>query len=108
MNCSVYRKKLGISQRELGILTGATIGAVLSWEKGKFRPKGEKKAALVALRKLKKREVKKLLAEKAEESKKGKAEKKPARKNLSRKKVAPKEKAVAKRQKAPPRRAKKG
>ena len=105
---SRLRKKLGISQRELGILTGATIGAVLSWEKGKFRPKGEKKAALVALRKLKKREVKKLLAEKAEESKKGKAERKPARKNLSRKKVASKEKAAAKRPMPPAKGTKKG
>ena len=42
------RKKLGISQREMGVLVGATTGAVLSWEKGKFRPQGEKKAALVA------------------------------------------------------------
>jgi DNA-binding transcriptional regulator YiaG len=60
------RAKLGISQRELGILTGATIGAVLSWEKGKFKPKGEKKATLVALRKLRKRDVRKILTEKAE------------------------------------------
>ena len=59
------REKLGISQRELGILVGATIGAVLSWEKGKFKPQGEKKAALVALRKVKKRDVKKVLAEMA-------------------------------------------
>jgi DNA-binding transcriptional regulator YiaG len=59
------RNKLGISMRELGILTGSSLGAVLSWEKGKFRPKGEKKAALVALRKLRKRGVRKLLAEKA-------------------------------------------
>ena len=59
------RKKLGISQRELGILTDVTTGAVLSWEKGKFKPKGEKKAALVALRKLRKRDVRKMLAEKA-------------------------------------------
>jgi len=66
------RMKLGISQRELGILVGATIGAVLSWEKGKFKPRGEKKAALVALRKVRKRDVKKMLAEKGE----GKGEKK--------------------------------
>lgn len=58
------RKKKGISQRELGILTGATTGAVLSWEKGKFKPKGDKKTALVALRKLNKRDLKKMLAEK--------------------------------------------
>jgi DNA-binding transcriptional regulator YiaG len=59
------RRKLGISQRELGVLVGATTGAVLSWEKGKFKPRGDKKAALVALRKLRRREVRKLLAEKA-------------------------------------------
>ena len=57
------RKKLGISMRELGILTGTSLGAILSWEKGKFKPRGEKKAVLVGLRKLRKREVKKLLAE---------------------------------------------
>jgi DNA-binding transcriptional regulator YiaG len=61
------RNKLGISQRELGILVGSTTGAVLSWEKGKFKPQGEKKAALVALRKVRKRDVKKMLAEMAGE-----------------------------------------
>jgi len=71
------RKKKGISQRELGILTGATTGAVLLWEKGKFKPTGDKKAALVALRKVTKRDVKKMLAEKAEKVKppKGKGKK---------------------------------
>ena len=59
------RKKLGISMRELGVLIGSSLGAVLSWEKGKFKPRGEKKAALVALRTLRKREVRKLLTEKA-------------------------------------------
>ena len=65
------REKFGISQRELGDLVGATPGAVLSWEKGKFKPKEEKKAALVALRKVRKRDVKEMLAEKSE----GKGEK---------------------------------
>lgn len=60
------RWKLGISMRELGILTDTSPGAILSWEKGKFKPKGEKKVALVALRRLRKREVRKLLAEKGE------------------------------------------
>jgi DNA-binding transcriptional regulator YiaG len=64
------RMKLGISQRELGVLVGATTGAVLSWEKGKFKPKGEKKAALVALRKVRKRDVKAMLAGKAGEKNK--------------------------------------
>ncbi len=58
------REKKGLSQRELGLITGATTGAVLSWEKGKFKPQGNKKAALVALRKVSKRDLKKMLAEK--------------------------------------------
>jgi DNA-binding transcriptional regulator YiaG len=94
------RKKLGISQRELGILIGASIGAVLSWEKGKFRPMGEKKAALVAVRKLKKREVKKLLAQKAEESEKSKAGKKPAKKPRPKKILPRKAKPTARQRKS--------
>jgi transcriptional regulator with XRE-family HTH domain len=66
------REKLGVSQRELGVLVGATTGAVLSWEKGKFKPNGEKKTVLVALRRVKKRDVKKMLAEKAGEKDKKK------------------------------------
>jgi DNA-binding transcriptional regulator YiaG len=69
------RKKLGLSQRELGVLVGATLGAVASWEKGKFKPRGEKKAALVALRKVGKRDVKKMLMEKAGPKMKGKISK---------------------------------
>jgi DNA-binding transcriptional regulator YiaG len=105
---SSLRRKLGMSQRELGILTGASLGAVLSWEKGKFKPKADKKAALVALRKLKKREVKKLLAQKAEETKKGKSESKPARKRPSKKRVGRTEKPTAKQRKPPAKRLKKG
>jgi DNA-binding transcriptional regulator YiaG len=63
------RKKLGISMRELGVLVGATTGAVLSWEKGKFKPQGEKKAALVALRKVRKRDVRNMLEEKTGKNK---------------------------------------
>ena len=69
------RKRLGISMRELGVLVGATTGAVLSWEKGKFKPQGEKKAALVALRKMRKRDVRKMLTEKEEPKAKAKREK---------------------------------
>src|SRR5512135_3680412 len=46
------RKNLGISQKELAILAGVTVGAAHLWEIGKFRPKDEKKAVMVALRKL--------------------------------------------------------
>ena len=58
------RKHLGISQKELAILAGVTVGAAHLWEMGKFKPKDEKKAAMVALRKLGRREVRKLLEEK--------------------------------------------
>lgn len=56
------RQRLGISQKQLALLAKVSIGAVGSWEKGKFEPKGDKKAVLLGLRKLKKRGVKKLLA----------------------------------------------
>ena len=63
------RKKLGLSQRELATLAGVTIGAIGLWEKGKFRPAMNKKAILVGLRKLGKRDVRKLLATRAGEAK---------------------------------------
>jgi DNA-binding transcriptional regulator YiaG len=55
---------LGISQKELAVLSGVTVGAVHLWEKGKFKPKDEKKAVMVALRKLGRGGVRKLLKEK--------------------------------------------
>ena len=58
------RKNLGISQKELAILTGVTVGAAHQWEIGKFKPKDEKKSVMVGLRKLGRREVRKLLEEK--------------------------------------------
>jgi DNA-binding transcriptional regulator YiaG len=58
------RKQLGISQKELAILVGVSLGAANQWEIGKFKPKEDKKRALVALRKLGRREVRKLLEDK--------------------------------------------
>jgi len=58
------RKKLRITQKELAVLSGVTVGAVHQWEVGKFQPKTVKKARLAALRKLTRSEVKKLLEEK--------------------------------------------
>ena len=81
------RKKLGISQRKFGILMGASLGAVQSWEKGKFKPQGEKKAALVAMRKLRKRDVRKMLAEKAVAKEKRPIPKK-RKVNIKRRKIA--------------------
>ena len=46
------RRHLGISQKELAILAGVSLGAAHQWETGKFKPKDEKKRVLVALRKL--------------------------------------------------------
>jgi len=57
------RKHLGISQKELATLAGVTVGAVALWESGKFKPKDEKRGVIVALRKLGRREVRKLLEE---------------------------------------------
>ena len=59
------RGHLGITQRELAILTGVTVGAVHHWESGQFKPSMKKKAVMVALRKLGRREVRKLLEEKS-------------------------------------------
>jgi DNA-binding transcriptional regulator YiaG len=66
------RKKLGITQKELAILVGVTVGAAHQWEVGKFTPKPEKKVALVALRKLGRGEVKKLLQGRTSGTAKGK------------------------------------
>jgi len=63
------RKKLGISQKNLAFLAGVSLSAVASWEKGKFHPNLNKKATLVAIRKLRKREMKKILASKRIETK---------------------------------------
>ncbi len=57
----VLRKNLGISQKELAVLTGVTVGAAHLWEKGKFRPQEDKMAVLVGLRKMGKAGVRKLL-----------------------------------------------
>lgn len=75
------RLKKSLSQKELGMLVGVSLGTVVLWEKGKITPKAERKGALIALRKLKKREIKRILAEKkAAEPKKAKVKPRPIRK----------------------------
>ncbi len=91
------RKRLGVSQRELAILAGVSTGAVASWEKGKSKPKLEKKSVLVALRKAGKREIKKILAGKAGMEPKKAAKPKPRRRKAAKVAVAVKKaKAVKK------------
>lgn len=65
------RRRLGLSQRSLARLVGVTPLAVYQWENGVFKPKKEKKEILVALRKLGRRDARKLLEEiKSSEEKK--------------------------------------
>jgi len=68
------RRRLGLSQRDLARLAGVTPLAVYQWESGAFKPKKEKKSMLVALRKLGRRDAKKLL----EEIKSGEKKKAPS------------------------------
>jgi DNA-binding transcriptional regulator YiaG len=80
------RKRLGITQRELATLSGVTVGAIFQWEKGMFDPRDDKKAVLVALRKLGRRQIKMLLEEKGREtaSKKAPVSKRKGRKKTGR------------------------
>jgi DNA-binding transcriptional regulator YiaG len=61
------RKHLGITQKELALLAGVTVGAVHQWESGMFKPGDKKKVVLVAIRKLGRREVRKLVEERGAE-----------------------------------------
>lgn len=76
------RRRLGLSQRDLARIAGVTPLAVYQWESGVFKPKKEKKEILVALRKLGRRDTKKLLEEirSGEEKKKVVMSKKKAKK----------------------------
>ena len=56
------RRRLGITQGELATLVGVSHSAVCSWEYEKAKPEGRNREALVALRKLGRREVRRILA----------------------------------------------
>jgi DNA-binding transcriptional regulator YiaG len=58
------RARLGISQGQLACLVGVSGPAVAFWEQGRSRPQGPNRAALVALRGVGRRQVKRMLAEK--------------------------------------------
>jgi DNA-binding transcriptional regulator YiaG len=57
------RNRLGISQAKLAKLVGVSTLAVGNWELGKTKPRPESKARIAALRKLGRREARRLLAE---------------------------------------------
>jgi len=63
------RARLGVSQGQLARLVGVSRQAMAFWELGKSRPQGQNRAALVALRGVGRREVKRMLVEKAEAGK---------------------------------------
>ncbi len=56
------RARLGLSQSALAKLAGVSGAAVLQWEQGRAAPSGDRRKAVVALRTLGRREVKRLLA----------------------------------------------
>jgi len=81
------RKHLGVSQKEMASLAGVTVGAIFQWEKGIFEPRAEKKRILVALRKLGRREARKILEERSAEKapKRDRKPKKGATRRVSKK-----------------------
>lgn len=58
------RTRLGLTQAQIAGLIGVSTPAVVFWESGRSSPRGANRAALVALRKYGKREVRQLLEEK--------------------------------------------
>ena len=81
------RKRLGLSQQQLATAVGVSTVSVGLWEQGKTRPTGPNRTALVALRKLGRRDVRKILELKAHDKpkKKRKATTKRAKKKSTKK-----------------------
>lgn len=59
------RTRLGLTQAELAKLAKVSSATIAFWEQGRNRPTDANKAALVALRKLGRRDVRRLLGAKA-------------------------------------------
>ncbi len=93
-NIRSLRKKLGISQKGLASLLGVSIGSVVSWEGGKFKPRKDKVAELSDLVKWDKEDVRNVLAKKqSQEPTESKLEAAPAEKTEGRGKRKPKRNA---------------
>jgi DNA-binding transcriptional regulator YiaG len=56
------RRRLALSQAAMARLVGVSPAAVMQWERGRATPVGKNRAALVGLRRLGRREAKRLLA----------------------------------------------
>lgn len=63
-NIKGLRKKLGITQERLAILLSVSASTVAFWEQKRAMPRGKNRAALLTLRKLGRRDIKRILAEK--------------------------------------------
>lgn len=83
------RKRINVTQAELAQLVGVSAGAVGFWETGKSQPRAALKARLVALRRVRRRDIRRLLAEKQAPAAK-KPRKKAARKAKATKREAAK------------------
>ena len=58
------RTRLEITQSQLAVLVGVSPGAVGQWEQGVISPRGQNRATLVALRKLGRRDARRMLEQK--------------------------------------------
>ena len=58
------RSKLNLTQSDLARILGISVSGVRTWEYDLSKPRGKNREALVALRKLGRRDVKNMLAEK--------------------------------------------
>jgi DNA-binding transcriptional regulator YiaG len=56
------RKRLALTQAAVARLVGVSAAAVVQWEQGRATPAGKNRAALVGLRRIGRREAKRLLA----------------------------------------------
>jgi DNA-binding XRE family transcriptional regulator len=56
------RERLGLSQAAVARLVGVSPAAVVQWEQGKAAPGGRNRAAVVGLRRLRRRQVRRILA----------------------------------------------
>jgi len=79
------RARLGLSQAALARLAGVSAGAVVQWERARSTPSGQNRKHLVALRKLGRRDIKRLLA--------GLAERPPAARPRGRRRGGPRRRA---------------
>jgi|SRR4051794_7757638 DNA-binding transcriptional regulator YiaG len=55
------RRRLGLSAAQCGVLIGASAQSVYNWEEGKARPRAQHLPAIIALRKLGRRQANEIL-----------------------------------------------